>query len=152
MTVKFGSIPNFGNLSQHDAEKVVYDQLLHCCETKSVFLSDYGNNESSNALPALGGLSSKEEYYHKKQERSLFNIERIQRIFRTLNECVQEASQFNSSNPLKQRITTHLDEAVPEGEFIVAMMVKGYFARFGKRGDPLNVSCEFRAIPQQKIL
>ena len=149
MTVKFASIANFGCLTHHDAERIVYDQLLNCCETKSVFLSEYGNNESPNAHPAFGGLSSKEEYYRKKTEHSLFNIERIQRVFRALDACIQEASQFKSSGPLKHRVTKHLDETVPEGEFIVAMMLNGYFARFGKRGDPLNVGCEFRAIPQQ---
>lgn len=149
MTVKFASIANFGYLNHHDAERIVYDQLLHCCETNSVFLSEFGNNESPNAHPAFGGLSSKEEYYRKKTEHSLFDIERIQRVFRALDGCIQEASQFKSSGPLKNRITTHLDEAVPEGEFIVAMMVKGYFARFAKRCDPLNVDCEFRALPKQ---
>ncbi len=148
MTIKFYPVNNFDSLSYDEAKRVIYDNLLSCCEAKGVYLSQSGNLRSSEAPRTGKFLSPVDEYTYKKDMKQLFDIERVQRAFHVLDKCVQETSQFQKNGgALKARIENWQHEELSYGDFVAAMMLKGFAARFAGRGDPLRMSCEFRAMP-----
>ena len=149
MTIHFYPVNNFDSLPYDEAQKVIYDNLLSCCEARGVYLSQSGNLRSSEAMRTANFISPVEEYTYKKGVKQLFDIERVQRAFHALDKCIQETSHFQkNSGALKVKIEKWQREDLSYGDFVAAMMLKGFAARFAGRGDPLRMSCEFRAMPR----
>lgn len=53
---------------------------------------------------------------------------------------------MSGSYRLKHKIESFQHEYLSNGDCIVAMLVKGLTARFAKKGFPLRVNCEFKAM------
>jgi hypothetical protein len=140
VTVSFPSVLDFDQLSLDDATRVVYDQVIPACEAQGIKLSKYGNHAApSSSVPIA-------EYDQQKAARQLFDVARIQRVFAQLDGIVQEASKYKiGSYTLKHRVEKYQHNKVTNGDTIVAMLVKGYAARFGKKNVGMTVNCVFKA-------
>lgn len=144
--VTFHAVNNFNQLTQDEATNIIYDQLIPALEAKGVLLSEYGNHRGR------GTLVNVEEYNQKKAAHTLFNVERIQRAFASIPIIVQNVSQYKTgSYGLKHRVEEHSSQKangqigyITNGDTIVAMLLHGYEARFGKKNDDMAVNCEFK--------
>lgn len=140
MTVSMNPVPNFNTLSVADATDIIYTQLIPACEEKGVKLSGYGNHAG------LGSLVAVAKYNAEKAARTLFDVTRIQKIFAQLDHLLAPTVHFKrGSYGLKHFVEGIQKEYASNGDLIVAMLMKGYHARFAKKGEPLNVNCEFKA-------
>lgn len=144
--VTFHVIDNFNQLPLDEATNIIYDQLIPACEAQGVMLSAYGNHR------ARGALCNVEDYNQKKDARTLFDIARIQRAFASIPIIVQNVSQFKTgSYGLKHRVEEHPSQKgngqigyIANGDTIVAMLLHGYEARFGKKTEEMAVNCDFK--------
>jgi hypothetical protein len=149
MTLQICAVNNFDSLPYEEAKRVIYKDLLPHCEAKGVYLSQSGNLRSPDTMRTANFLSPVDEYTYKNDTQELLDIERIQRAFQVIDKCVQETSHFQkNSGALKVKIENWQHEDLSYGDFVAAMMLKGYAARFASRGDPLRRCCEFRAMPR----
>lgn len=140
MTVAIGLIQNFDKFSHQTATRIVYDEIIPICEKKGIKLSSYGNHASTETL------SSVEVYDREKKGGRLFNIERIQKAFRCLDDVISTiAIQSVGSYHFKHVVERHQKEYITNGDCIIAMLVKGYPADFGS--SSLHVNCQFRLRP-----
>ena len=147
MTISFRPIANFDSLSYEKAQSIVYKDLLPTCEKIGVYLSQEGNLNCPQISYTGNFYSPVEEYTCKKTSQELLNVERIQMAFHVLDQCVQETGHFQpAARSGIQRVWSKIQGSeLSYGEFVAAMLIKGYQARFARRGDPLNRTCEFRA-------
>lgn len=141
VTISMNPIPNFDKISEAEAKNIVYNQIVPNCESRGVKLSKYGNHVGN------GSLCSVEQYDEDKKGENLFNIKRIQQAFSDLDKIVKPLSQYKvGSYGLKHTVEKFQKEGyICNGDLIVAMLVKGYGARFGKTNESLEVNCMFKA-------
>jgi len=139
MSITFGAVENFHALPLAEATAIIYDQLIPICEKQKVKLSEYGNHN------AWGSLVSVQKYEEKKAQKKLFDVPRIQSAFASIHEMIAVTSQYKTgSYGLKHVVERLQGEYITNGDLIVAMLMRGHTARFGKRGQGLNVNCEFK--------
>lgn len=141
--VSFREVDNFHQLPLEEATNILYNELLPICEAKGVMLSSYGNHAGQ------GSLSNVEKYNEEKASHQLFNVKRIQQAFASIHLIVQNTSQYKAgSYGLKHVVENHPSQTeyryISNGDLIVAMLLKGYEARFGKRTEAMSVNCEFK--------
>lgn len=141
--ISFDTVDDFHQLPLDEATNILYDGLIPACETKGVMLSSYGNHAGQ------GSLSNIEKYNQEKAEHKLFDVERIQKAFSSLHLIVQGTTQYKSgSYGLKHAVENHFSQKdykyISNGDLIVAMLLKGYDARFGKRTEAMDVNCQFK--------
>lgn len=118
------------------ASRILYEEIIPACEAKGIKLSYYGNHASRETI------SSVEEYDRNKQDHRLFNVERIQRAFKCLDDVISKATvQSVGSYGFKHVVERHQGEYITNGDCIVAMLVKGYIADFGSEFP--HVNCQF---------
>jgi len=135
-TISLKPIPNlFHTFSLEGAENIIYNQLVPACEAKGVMLSRYGNHASAK------GVRNIEQYERLKEEHDLFNIEKVQAAFASINFVLRRTAQYEVSSYYLGDVMGELDH----GDLIAAMLLKGYSARFAKKGEPLDVNCMFKA-------
>ena len=139
VTVSVTSVDDFDQLSTKDANVIIDNHIIPACESKGVKLSSYGNHVGK------GSLSGVEKYDEEKAAHQLFNVERIQKAFAALDAMVGQMSQYKTgSYGLKHTVENHQGEYISNGDLIVAMLLKGYDARFGKQTESMSVNCEFK--------
>jgi len=141
-TVTCEAVHDFDNLKLEEATKIIYERVVPECERKKVMLSYFGNHNA-------GGLMGVKEYDELKDNENLFQgeIQRIQKIFTFLSQHCHGKSLYNKdidSYGLKG-IVERRTEYITNGEFIVAMLLHGYSARFGMRSDKMCVNAHFKA-------
>lgn len=119
MTVSIHTVLNLDLLSLEDASRILYEQLIPTCEANGIKLSSYGNHASLDTLYCM------EIYNQKKQDRTLFNIERIQRSVACLRNISNETFEAIKSCVLKLIIKSHQNEDITNGDCIAAMLLKG---------------------------
>lgn len=140
MTVSYRNVPGFHELPIQEATGLIYQELVPVCEAKGVLLSSYGNNSG------LGSLKNVASYQQDKAARLLFDVPRVQKVFASIDNIAQPASTFRTgSYGLKHRVEERQGEYLTNGDLIVCMLLKGYQAKFGKRGEQLEVNCMFKA-------
>ena len=140
-TVKIPPYPNFDQLPIDVATQVIYTQVVPSCEAKKVRLSSEGNHTSPLCKEGV------EVYDQKKQKYSLFNVERIQSVFAILEDLFQPTIEFNlssDSSDFRKSIEKKLEEFISNGEVIVAMLLKGHTARFGKETEGMLANAHFK--------
>lgn len=136
MTISIGAIQSFDRFSLETATRIVYGEIIPRCEAKGIKLSYYGNHAS------IESIDSVERYDADKQNHRLFNIQRIQRAFKCLDEVIGKATvESIGSYGLKHVVERHQGEYITNGDCIIAMIAKGYIADFGSEG--LHVNCQF---------
>lgn len=139
MTVTFPRVWNFGDLPLDEAKDLLYNALVPACESKQVFLSQYGNHN------ALGSLKSMAQYVAIKARKELFNVERVQNAFKFISAHFLPSTRYTQgSYGLKHTIERIQGNYLSNGDLIAAMLMNGFTARFAKRGDPMSVNCEFK--------
>jgi len=131
------------NVNLQDPTQVknyIYNTVLPACEQKGVYLSRDGNHNGP------GGLVNNNKYLEGKQAQTLFSIERICSTCLALPTLVTQASQYKEySYGLKHNVEkSEPKEYLSNGDLIVAMLLSGYDARFGK-GNSKDVNCDFKA-------
>ena len=142
MTVSFKYQHLFYAMPPHQADSIIYNEMVPRCEENGIYISQYGNHSGENSLLSV------EDYYKMKSEHKLFNITKIQKIFEELPYTVKMGSQFRiTSYDLSQHLTSKLQSSteIADGDLIAAMLLQGYTARFGKKGQENTVYCEFKA-------
>lgn len=144
--VQMSAVPNFDVLPPNQAEQVLYEQLVPACEAQGIKLSGYGNHATQQSL------SSVAEYNKEKAEHKLFNVARIQKAFSQVHHMVVDRSQYKTdSYGFKHVVEKSQGEYITNGDAIAAMLLHGYEARFGKRGQPVGVNCEFKVAVTVKV-
>src|SRR3990167_11217717 len=140
MTVTFREVSDFHLLPDDQAVKVLYDELIPACERKKVCLSQYGNHNTFGALLSIA------DYNKKKEDKKLFDLQRIKTAFQAIPEMLQPITTYKlGSYGLKHTVEKRQNEYLTNGDLIATMLMQGYKARFAKSGEPLNVNCEFKA-------
>ncbi len=140
VTISVGQVYDFDKLSEEHARQFIEEQVIPACENKGVKLSRYGNHAGE------GSFVTVEKYDEKKQEHTLFNVKRIQKVFASLDAIVIPTTQYKvGSYGLKQVVEKYQHKDISNGDLIVAMLLKGYAARFGKQTEGMAVNCEFKA-------
>lgn len=146
-TLTFDPVPNFDLLSLEESVRYIYDVLLPACEAKGIYLSAYGNHKGNGSLGHDIQL-----YESQKTKHELFDVQRIREVFTWARRGLNVRSTFRSgSYGLKHEV-----EKLPgqrytaNGELIVALLLHGYSARFGKRGKGNNVNCDFKVEVAEK--
>lgn len=136
MTVSIGLIQNFDQFSLETATHIIYKEIIPRCEANSIKLSCYGNHASKETICSV------EKYDEEKKENRLFNIERIQKAFKCLDEVISKAALPSvGSYYFKHVVEKHQKDYITNGDCIVAMLLKGYKADFG---FPFrHVNCQF---------
>lgn len=136
MTISIGAIQSFDQFLLETATRIVYDEIIPRCEAKGIKLSNYGNHASVKSIDSV------ERYDTDKQNHTLFNIERIQRAFKYLDEVIAKATvESVGSYGLKHVVERHQGEYITNEDCIIAMIAKGYIAHFGSEG--LHMNCQF---------
>ena len=139
MSITFGPVADFHTLATGEATNIIYGQLIPICEKKGIMLSRYGNHAGD------GSISGIDRYVEQKAQKKLFDVPRIQKAFASLSDMMVVVSQYKTgSYGLKHIVERYQKEYITNGDLIVAMLMKGHMARFGKRGESLNVNCEFK--------
>jgi hypothetical protein len=154
MAISLKTTSNFGSLPYDDAKNVVYD-LLETLEKKGIYLSQDGNLNFPHAVRVAPYISPVEEYTYKKTTNQLLDIERIQAAFRELDRCIQETGQYQpkeKTGAMRLAVQKFQNKHLSYGDFVATMLIKGISCRFGRRGDPLEMQCEFRAEPKTQII
>jgi len=143
MSITLAACPGFHELSESNATRYLYDQVVPQLAKRKIYLSKYGNHNS------FGTLSFVVNYAQLKETEQLFDIERIQKAFSIIDQFIVTKKRYErNSYGLKHQIEKDLPgdiKYITNGDFIVAMLLKGYKARFGKSKKSLNVNCEFKA-------
>lgn len=136
MTISIGLIQNFDQFSLETATRIIYDEIIPKCEAEGIKLSYYGNNA------AKGSLCSVEQYDKEKKEHRLFDIKRIQKAFKCLDEVIAKTTvESVRSYGFKHVVERHQGEYITNGDCIIAMLLKNYKADFGSPSPQVN--CEF---------
>ncbi len=139
MTVKVNPVANFDQLPLADATAILYGTVIPACEAKGVNLSFYGNHQGRSDLDSI------ERYDERKSSAKLFDVPRVQRAFAGLHAVIVDTSTYKSgSYSLKHKVEKFQGVFLSNGDLIAAMLMKGYQARFGKRGEDTELNCEFK--------
>ncbi len=139
-TVSIEAVPDFDKLRLEEATNIVYEKIVPACEENRVLLSSNGNHNSTRS-PEI------KEYNEMKADKKLFDeesIQRIQKIFPFIAKHCQELSSYNEDNTsygLKHFLEENAGYCT-NGEFIVAMLLHGYSARFGT--DEMSINAHFK--------
>jgi hypothetical protein len=144
MTIHFPPVQDFDRLPFNEANRIVYDELLPYCQSKGVQLCQYGNLNSHLAYRDFQDPSH--AYYTGFSHQTLLNIGRIQRAYRFLPDFVTPTSKYQiNSDRLARMVEVIQEEHLSNGDLIAAMLMRGYAARFAKRGGASQVDAEFKA-------
>jgi len=142
-TVSIKAVHGFDKLGLEEATNIIYQIVIPECEKKRVMLSFYGNHNSK------GGFWGVKKYNEMKDKKELFEaglIQRIQRVFSFISQHCRKQSSYNEQNTsygLKHIVENHIGY-ITNGEFIVAMLLHGYSARFGKRTEKMDINAQFK--------
>ena len=141
IVVRMDLVPDFDKLPEADAYNIVNGEVVATCDAKRVLLSDYGNCNSYRSLV------SEKEYFKQRDNMNLFHVERIQKVFADLDQIVRPFGRYETgSYGLKHRVEEYQNEYVTNGDTIVAMLLKGYPAKFNSKQDKSpSVNCTFKA-------
>lgn len=136
MTISINTVINFDRLPVKAASRILYEEIIPACEEKGIKLSSYGNHSSRDSLASV------ETYYRDKHNHRLFDVERVQRAFKCLDEVTSNATvESVGSYGFKHVVERHQGEYITNGDCIAAMLVKGYIADFGSKYPEVN--CHF---------
>jgi len=158
-TVRFDKIDGFDEMDREEAEGVIYDILLPVCEKKGVVLTRNGNaghaeSSKSDALQAqFEGFRSTtyRTYTQLKEDRDIFDLERIQSAYTRISRDFEKKSKYCwGSYGLKHRVERLQDQYLSNGDLIVAMLLCGHKARFGKRGSAMTLNAEFAVTEKEQ--
>jgi hypothetical protein len=139
MSIQINKIHNFHQLPTEQAQAVIYDQIVPACESKGICLSRYGNHSGQGAILDIS------RYTREKGLQALFNVDRIKTVYLQFDSLVQPTIQYQANSyGLKHEIEKVQNEFLTPGDLIIAMLLHGYKARFGKNGNPSNINCEFK--------
>jgi hypothetical protein len=140
MSIQINKINNFHQLTTQQAQGIIYGQIVPACESKGICLSSYGNHSGQGTLANIA------QYNEKKNQQTLFNVDRIKTAYLQLGSLVQPTTQYTThSYGLKHAVEKAQNNYITNGDLIVAMLLHGHKARFGKQGSPLSVNCDFKA-------
>lgn len=135
MTMLMRPILNFDQLSVDQAYRVLHNEIVPICKKNGVKLSVYCATHS---------LGSIKKYNTEKQKSKLCNVEKVQKVFRLLDEeVVSSIHQSISLFSLRNIIKRDKGESITNGECIAAMLVKGYIADFVLDRGKFGVNCQF---------
>ena len=138
MSVKINAIQGFDQLPINDATALIYDQLLPFCEKEKICLSEYGND-------SVNKNRSVEHYEVERKEHTLFNVEKIQKVYAVLPELVQaNAKSSLRTADLAEKVEEKCGEKVSNGTVVAAMLLQGFTARFGTKHQ-IKIVPEFNA-------
>ena len=138
-TVSIEAVQGFDKLGLEEATNIIYQRVIPECERKRVMLSYYGNHNSR------GSLLDVEEYNEMKDKKELFDAERIQRVFSFISQHCSKQSSYDEQNSYGlKHIVENRTEYITNGEFIVAMLLHGYSARFGKSTEEMEINAQFK--------
>ena len=154
VTVAFREVAKFDQLTDDEAKHLIYDELIPVCERAGVKLSDYGNHLG------IESLLSVEDYEVRKGEQQLFNVKRIKKAFQDLIVLLEDQTEpkdlsfsavviektdyfETSSQKLKTTLVSYFNPEIKKGDLVVAMLLKGFRAQFGSRGESLQIDCDF---------
>lgn len=84
-------------------------------------------------------------YEVEKMKHTLFDISKVQAVFRTIPNIVRETRRTQLTTYDLREIVENQCGQTSQGEIIVAMLLHGYKARFGFPNRPLKIRCEFNA-------
>jgi len=139
VTIKGLACTSFGAMTQDQRIKHIYEVVVPFLEGKGVHLSEYGN------CAGLGSLISTEKYEQDRDAHALFNIERVARVYSQILGLVESKATYKSgSYSLKHQIERGMSEYVANGDVILALLLHGFEARFGKSEEKAPVNCEFK--------
>jgi len=144
-TVSIVSVAGFDALPADTATDVIYSTVVTACEAKGIKLSDYGNHATYTSLKPVA------DYEAKLKARSLFDVAAVQEAFGLIGTYMQSRSTYKrDSYGLKHAVERSMSKGyLSNGDLICAMLLHGYAARFGKRGEAASVNCEFKAVWQK---
>jgi len=145
MTVSFYPIPNFDQYTKPEAQNVIYNQLIPACEKAGVYLSQAGNHNSHDPMHLLHWIPHTNHYWKMKEQRSLLDVDRIQRCVASLDLYVKPTKSFINSYALKHYVEELQKEYISDGDLTAAMLIKGYFAIYQPNQSGLQTHCFFRA-------
>lgn len=118
----------------------IYNGLIPMLELRGILLSAYGNHAGR------GSICSVAEYNSSKQigEQHRFDVARIVQVIPMLPAgLINRESQSSTSYGLKASVVERgIGGYISNGDFIVAMLLRGYSARFGT-ASPNTVNCTF---------
>lgn len=143
MSITIENHPGFDKLSQTNANRYLYDEVVPQLEKAKIHLSQYGNHIPTNTL------LDNDNYTQLKEKEQLFDIEKIQKAFSIIDQFILTKKRYErSSYGMKHQIEKVLPgdiKYITNGDFIVAMLLKGYKAWFGKNKKSMGVNCQFKA-------
>lgn len=127
--VTFRKIYNFHKLSETDAKSIIYEELIPLCESFNIRLSFYGNHGSEESYETI------DEYEKYKNNKTLFNVSKIQQAYCCISENLRLTRNMKyklSLQSIKYVMEAHLKkfDFISPGDLIIAMLVKGYSAKF----------------------
>lgn len=144
--VSIRAFPKFDELPIDMASQIIYSQVVPACEEKKVRLSNRGNQTS---LLTEGAV---EIYNQKTHTDTLFNVERIQAAFAILDDLFLPTVDFNTdsdSSDFRKDVERLQRESITNGDLIVALMLKGYSARFGTTKESVNAHFQLTCLKKQ---
>lgn len=140
VTVSTTPVPDFERLSVEEATQIIYTRVIGDCEAKGVKLSRDGN------LTVIQYPELLEKYESLKLSRGLFDVGRVQRAFAAIPKEVRPLQSYRvTSGGLKHHVEAKQEDYLARGDLIVAMLLRGYGARFGKQTEGMKVDCDFKA-------
>jgi hypothetical protein len=152
MSIHYHPIENFDTLSQEQASQILYHELVPFLEQRQIYLSQEGHHSL-----VLGGIDP--QYLELKQAQELFDVAKVQSAFSVLQRVFIPQHRYNrnwSSYGLKHAFENVLDQLIPDaityitnGDFIAAMLLKGFMTRFGRTQATRGKNCDFKAVFHQ---
>jgi hypothetical protein len=134
-----GGIRNMEGATKEEFEEALYDQVVLACDEKGVRLSREGNESAR-------GLLHQDAYLQKRADRELFDVARVQQAFAGIPGMMRSYKTYRrGSYGLKHSVERLQRNYISNGDLIAAMLMRGYAARFGKRGEGTSLNAEFKA-------
>jgi hypothetical protein len=134
-----GWLPVSEKATREEFERAIYDYLVPACDREGVRLSREGNESSK-------GLEHQDRYLEKRGDKDLFDVARVHRAYASIPEIMRHCSRYKcSSDGLARRVGRIQKEDISEGDLIAAMIMRGFAARFGKRGGDATLNAKFKA-------
>lgn len=135
MAMLINPIVNFDELSVEHAYSMLQKEIVPLCKQQGVKLSIYYGTTSQ---------SSAKKYNKPKKIDRLCSVEKVQKIFRLLDEAIaHEIKQSINLYQLRNIIKKGKGESITNAECIAAMLAKGYIADFTVDRGKLGINCEF---------